>query len=30
VHTATLIVTDSATGSPQQIPITGTVTKATH
>ncbi|MGA2743375.1 MAG: choice-of-anchor D domain-containing protein [Candidatus Sulfotelmatobacter sp.] len=29
-HTATLLITDSATGSPQQIPITGTVIKATH
>jgi hypothetical protein len=29
-HTATLLITDSAPGSPQQIPITGTVIKATH
>lgn len=30
VHNATLLLTDSATGSPQQIPITGNVIKATH
>jgi len=30
VHDATLVLTDSGTGSPQQIPITGTGVKATH
>jgi Legume lectin domain len=29
VHDATLVITDSATGSPQQIPITGTIIKGT-
>jgi hypothetical protein len=29
-HSATLVITDSAPGSPQQIPITGTVVKGTH